>query len=221
LPDLRDALVDRLRAIAERTGDPADENVRMGPLSTKQQLADARTGLADLQRHAERVLGDPTRSSFAGVAPGTGYFLEPILLQASEAAAKDPSASFHQREVFGPVATLLPYDGSVETAASIVALGEGSLVGTLYSNDRETTVAAIAALSPWLGRLVLGTEKLAGAALSPGCVFPVCNHGGPGRAGDGAELGGRSGLSFYLQRTTLQGGGADLSRLLGTPASDG
>ena len=112
-------------------------------------------------------------------------------------------------------------NGSVETAASIVALGEGSLVGTLYSDDRETTVAAIAALSPWLGRLVLGTEKLAGAALSPGCVFPVCNHGGPGRAGDGAELGGRSGLSFYLQRTTLQGGGADLSRLLGTPAGDG
>lgn len=220
LPDLRDALVDRLRAIAEKTGDPSDENVRMGPLSTKQQLADARTGVADLARHAERVQGDPTRTSFAGVAPGTGYFLEPILLQATEAAAKDPGSAFHQREVFGPVATLLPYDGTVETAASIVALGEGSLVGTLYSDDRETTTAAIAALSPWLGRLVLGTEKLAGAALSPGCVFPVCNHGGPGRAGDGGELGGRSGLSFYLQRTTLQGGGAELSRLLGTPATE-
>jgi oxepin-CoA hydrolase/3-oxo-5,6-dehydrosuberyl-CoA semialdehyde dehydrogenase len=216
LPELREALVDRLRAIAEKTGDPADDAVRMGPLSTKGQLADARSGLADLQRHAERVTGDPTRTGFAGVAPGVGYFLEPILLQATATAAQDPSAAFHQREVFGPVATLLPYDGTIASAAKIVAL-----VGTLYSDDREFTSAAIASLSPWLGRLVLGTEKLAGAALSPGCVFPVCNHGGPGRAGDGAELGGKSGLAFYLQRTTLQGGGAELARLLGTPASEG
>jgi oxepin-CoA hydrolase/3-oxo-5,6-dehydrosuberyl-CoA semialdehyde dehydrogenase len=221
LPELREALVDRLRAIAEKTGDPSDDAVRMGPLSTKQQLADARSGLADLQRHAERVTGDPTRTEFAGVAPGVGYFLEPILLQAKEGAAQDPSAAFHQREVFGPVATLLPYDGTVATAAKIVALGEGSLVGTLYSDDREFTASAVASLSPWLGRLVLGTEKIAGAALSPGCVFPVCNHGGPGRAGDGAELGGTSGLEFYLQRTTLQGGAAELARLLGAPASDG
>jgi len=220
LPELREALVDRLRAIAEKTGDPADDAVRMGPLSTKQQLADARSGLADLQRHAERVLGDPTRTEFAGVAPGVGYFLEPILLQATESAAQDPSAAFHQREVFGPVATLLPYDGTIASAAKIVALGEGSLVGTLYTDDREFTASAVASLSPWLGRLVLGTEKLAGAALAPGCVFPVCNHGGPGRAGDGAELGGKTGLAFYLQRTTLQGGAAELARLLGTPASD-
>ncbi|HET6583161.1 MAG TPA: aldehyde dehydrogenase family protein, partial [Nannocystaceae bacterium] len=199
-----------------------DDAVRMGPLSTKQQLADARSGLADLQRNAERVQGDPTRTDFAGVAPGVGYFLEPILLQATDAAALDPAAAFHHHEVFGPVATLLPYDGTVATAAKIVALGEGSLVGTLYTDDREYTAAAVAGLAPWLGRLVLGTEKIAAAALSPGCVFPVCNHGGPGRAGDGAELGGKSGLSFYLQRTTLQGGAAELARLLGTPAtSDG
>lgn len=221
LPELREALVDRLGGIAAKTGDPNDDAVRMGPLSTKQQLADARSGLADLQRNAERVHGDPTRMDFAGVAPGVGYFLEPILLQATEAAALDPAAAFHHHEVFGPVATLLPYDGTVATAATIVALGEGSLVGTLYTDDREYTAAAVAGLAPWLGRLVLGTEKIAAAALSPGCVFPVCNHGGPGRAGDGAELGGKTGLSFYLQRTTLQGGAAELARLLGTTASDG
>jgi len=220
LPELREALADRLAAIAAKTGDPADDAVRMGPLSTKSQLADARAGLAELGKHAERIVGDPTRTSFAGVAPGVGYFLEPILLQATAAAALDPGSAFHHREVFGPVATLLPYDGSVAQAATIVGLGEGSLVGTLYSDDREFTASAVASLGPWLGRLVLGTEKLAGAAVSPGCVFPVCNHGGPGRAGDGAELGGRSGLSFYLQRTTLQGGAAELARLLGTASSE-
>jgi oxepin-CoA hydrolase/3-oxo-5,6-dehydrosuberyl-CoA semialdehyde dehydrogenase len=30
-------------------------------------------------------------------------------------------------------------------------------------------------------------------------------HGGPGRAGGGEELAGPRGLSFYLQRTSVQG----------------
>ncbi|HWB73592.1 MAG TPA: aldehyde dehydrogenase family protein, partial [Nannocystaceae bacterium] len=215
LPELRDALVDRLAAIAAKTGDPSDDAVRMGPLSSKSQLADARTGVAELAKSAKVVRGDATRTEFAGVSPGTGCFLEPILLEASEAGALDRNAAFHRLEVFGPVATLLPYDGKVETAARIVAAGEGSLVGTLYADDREVTAQAVAAIAPWLGRLVLASEKIAGASMSPGAVLPVANHGGPGRAGDGGELGGRTGLRFYLQRTTLQGGAAELSRLLG------
>lgn len=213
LAELREALVDRLGAIAGKTGDPADDGVRMGPLSSKAQLDDARRGVAALAASAERVLGDPNRTGFVGAS--AGYFLEPILLQASAAAARDPKASFHHHEVFGPVATLLPYDGTAERAAEIVALGEGSLVGTVYSDDREFTGAAIARLSPWLGRLVVANEKIAAASMSPGCVFPVANHGGPGRAGDGGELGGRSGLGFYPQRTSIQGGAAELARLLG------
>ena len=44
LEPLREALLDRLAAIADKTGNPADDGVRMGPLSSKQQLADARAG---------------------------------------------------------------------------------------------------------------------------------------------------------------------------------
>jgi oxepin-CoA hydrolase/3-oxo-5,6-dehydrosuberyl-CoA semialdehyde dehydrogenase len=122
-------------------------------------------------------------------------------------------------EVFGPVATLLPYDGKADTAARIVGLGEGSLVSTLYADDREFLSRAIAEAAPWLGRVVIASEKIAGASLPPGGVFPVVNHGGPGRAGDGEELGGKSGMRLYLQRTSVQGGAADLPRLLGGAAS--
>jgi phenylacetic acid degradation protein PaaN len=215
LPELREALVDRLGAIAAKTGDPSDDAVRMGPLSSQGQLADARAGVAELSRDASVVRGDPRRSEFVGVSSGTGAFLEPILLEATAEAALAPGSAFHRLEVFGPVATLLPYDGRMETAARIVAAGEGSLVGTLYADDREVVAEAVASLAPYLGRLVLASEKIAGASLSPGCVFPVANHGGPGRAGNGEELGGRNGLAFYLQRTTLQGGAAELARLLG------
>lgn len=214
LEAVRETLSERLTEVAHRTGDPSDSKVRMGPLSTAQQLADARSGVRMLEESAERIVGDPERAGFVGVPEGKGYFIEPILLQASAQAARDPASRFHQTEVFGPVATLLPYDGTVDTAAEIVGHGQGSLVSTVYSDDRKWTAAAISQLGPFLGRLVVASEKVASASISPGCVFPVAHHGGPGRAGAGAELGGRVGLELYMQRTTVQGGAAQLARML-------
>jgi phenylacetic acid degradation protein PaaN len=216
LPAVREVLRERLADMASKTGDPASKEVRMGPLSTAQQLHDARAGVGALSGSATRIVGDPERRSFVGVPEGKGWFLEPILFEATPEAALDPSAAFHRLEVFGPVATLLPYDGTVATAARIVAAGEGSLVSTVYSDDRAFVSAAVVALAPLLGRLVIADEKSAAGSMSPGCVFPVVNHGGPGRAGGGGELGGRAGMQLYLQRTTIQGGGSQLARLLGT-----
>lgn len=216
LDDVRSVLRERLADMAAKTGDPAQKDVRMGPLSTEQQLRDAQAGLRALAGSATRIAGDPERKGFVGVPEGKGWFLEPILFEATPEAALDPTAAFHRIEVFGPVATLLPYDGTVAAAARIVGAGEGSLVSTVYSDDRVFTSEAVAALSPLLGRLVIADEKSANASLSPGCVFPVVNHGGPGRAGGGGELGGRAGMQLYLQRTTIQGGASQLARLLAT-----
>jgi oxepin-CoA hydrolase/3-oxo-5,6-dehydrosuberyl-CoA semialdehyde dehydrogenase len=58
-------------------------------------------------------------------------------------------------------------------------------------------------------------EKIADKAFSPGMVLPGLNHGGPGRAGGGNELGGTRGLDFYTQRTAVQGNGPLLARFLG------
>ena len=211
LEPVREALLERLGEIAEKTGDPTGDGVRMGPLSTASQLTDARKGVAALEADARRIHGDPERTDFGGAG---GFFLEPVLLEATADAAKNPASAFHRHEVFGPVATLLPYDGTVESAAAIIAAGEGSLVSTLYTDDRGFAATAVAEMAPHLGRMVVASEKSAGASISPGCVFPVVVHGGPGRAGGGAELGGVTGLALYMQRTTIQGGGSQLARML-------
>jgi len=36
-------------------------------------------------------------------------------------------------------------------------------------------------------------------------VFAALNHGGPGRAGDGHELGGVRGMQLYMQRCAVMG----------------
>ncbi len=216
LDSVREALFDRLGEIAKKTGDPSDKDVRMGPLTSKDQLDDARKGIATLSKDAEIVHGDPSRNDgFIGVKPGEGWFLEPIVLQAKPDKVAEPEAAFHNHEVFAPVTTLLPYDGELASAANIIALGNGSLVSTVYSDDRDWLAKAIAQIGPYLGRLVVANEKFANASMSPGCVFPVANHGGPGRAGGGEELGGVHGMSLYMQRVAIQGGASQLARLLG------
>ncbi len=215
LESVKEVLLERLEERAGQVGNPADKANRMGPLATAQQLRDARAGLAALTTHAQTLRGDPERTQFNGVEPGQGYFLEPILLAANASAALNPNSAFHHTEVFGPVSTLLPYDGSAAQAATILGHGGGSLVSTIYANDRSFVADAVATMAPHLGRLVLANEKTAQGSLPPGGVFPQVNHGGPGRAGGGEELGGRSGMLFYLQRTTLQGGASQLARLLG------
>ena len=67
----------------------------------------------------------------------------------------------------------------------------------------------------WLDTLVAVIVPTAAGAFSPGCVFPQANHGGPGRAGGGSELGGRLGMELYMQRIAVQGGASQLARLLG------
>lgn len=212
--DVRTELFDRL----DRTkiGDPSDKANRMGPLTSRAQLDDARAGIQALSAHAEIIRGNPERADgFAGVPAGKGFFLEPIVLQAKPDAAADPDAAFHRHEVFGPVITLIPYDGSLASAAAIVALGKGSLVSTVYTDDRKWLAGAVAEIGPHLGRIVVADEKTAAASMAPGCVFPVANHGGPGRAGGGEELGGVHGVGLYMQRVAVQGGASQLARLLG------
>jgi hypothetical protein len=43
--------------------------------------------------------------------------------------------------------------------------------------------------------------------------MPHVLHGGPGRAGGGAELGGQRGLELYLQRVAITGDRAMIQRL--------
>lgn len=194
-----------------KIGDPSNDEVRMGPLATAQQLRDVRAGMQTLIESGAKVVhGSPTECTPIGVPAGKGYFVAPVLLRADKPF---DAHRVHELEVFGPVATLMPYTKD-DDAVALVALGEGSLVASLYSDDRavlETIVLGIAAHS---GRVLVGSAKVADQATAPGLVLPSCVHGGPGRAGGGEELGGERGLSFYMQRTAVQGDRALLDRLL-------
>jgi oxepin-CoA hydrolase/3-oxo-5,6-dehydrosuberyl-CoA semialdehyde dehydrogenase len=174
----------------------------MGPLATAQQLEDALTGVRRLQANARLVAGDGTRAEGVGSPSGRGYFLAPTLLRASDA---DAAPVVHEHEVFAPVATLLPYDGSPAEAARLVGLGGGVLVTSVYSDDRDWLAQFVARGAATSGRLYVGSRESAGEAPGSGLAFPAALHGGPGRAGGGAELGGLVGVRLYMQRVALQG----------------
>jgi oxepin-CoA hydrolase/3-oxo-5,6-dehydrosuberyl-CoA semialdehyde dehydrogenase len=198
-------LADRLSTV--KVGDPANESVTMGPLATAAQLRDVRAGLARLLEVAKPVYGSGAGREVGaveaiGARPGRGFFLGPVLLRADDPAAAEP---VHTHEVFGPVATLCPFDGTAATAAALVRRGGGMLVSSIYSDDRAFVADCVRGMAPWNGRLYLGSVKLAGQTIPPGTVLPSLVHGGPGRAGGGEELGGPRGLSLYLQRTALEG----------------
>ncbi|MCC7012034.1 MAG: 3,4-dehydroadipyl-CoA semialdehyde dehydrogenase [Planctomycetes bacterium] len=180
---------------AYKVGDPADATTRMGPLASADQLRDVRAGIERLAKSARSVCG--------GAAPirDKGYFVAPTLFVAPDAR----TSVVHTDEVFGPVATILPYAGSAREAVELVGLGGGSLVTSVYSNDVAFLETAALGIGAWSGRVWLGSDKMAEQALAPGMVLPQMIHGGPGRAGGGEELGALRGLAFYLQRVALQG----------------
>ncbi len=199
LEAVREALAGRLRHVI--AGDPADPEVTMGPLATAGQLADAEAGVAALAAGARIVLGGE-RCAGRGAPSGRGYFFAPTLLEAADGRA---AGAVHEREVFGPVATLLPYGGGAAEAAEVVALGGGTLVTSVYSDDEGWLGGFLAGAGATTGRLYLGSRGSAADAPGSGIAMPQSLHGGPGRAGGGEELGGLRGVQLYMQRVALQG----------------
>jgi len=207
--DVCDALRERLAGI--KIGDPAQEEVRMGPVATAQQLADVRTGIARLAAATDSVHGGTGEVTPIGAPAGKGFFVGPVVRSTKTPMACEP---LNSHEVFGPVATVAPYDGSAAFAADFIARGEGCLVSSAYSDDREWTAQLVGAAAPWAGRLYLGSSKMASQSPGPGTVLPALMHGGPGRAGGGEELGSERGMHFYMQRCALEGDASVLKALV-------
>ena len=208
LPEVEEELKARLAAVV--VGNPADEKVSMGPLATASQLEDGRAGVARLQTECETLLGGTQEPALVGAAPGKGFFLGPVLLKATDAAT---ARVVHEHEVFGPVSTILPYDGSAGQAAALVRKGEGSLVASLFSDERPFVKELVLAVGAWHGRLYLGSAAMAPYSPGPGTALPATVHGGPGRAGGGEELGQFRGMALYQQRVALEGDRAAIDRM--------
>jgi oxepin-CoA hydrolase/3-oxo-5,6-dehydrosuberyl-CoA semialdehyde dehydrogenase len=199
------------RLAAVRVGDPSREEVSMGPLATGQQLHDVREGVRQLEGAGRIAFG--SRTEVRAAAPsGKGFFMSPVLL---EAPSPSPTDAVHRHEVFGPVATVMGYDGTAAQAVERIRWGRGGLVASVYTDDRAFATEVGLGIAPWHGRVTLGSSKVAGQAMPPGTVLPQLVHGGPGRAGSGEELGGHRGLAFYMQRTALQGDRALVEAMVG------
>lgn len=208
-----DAVAERLRARLAKTvvGDPSLEQVRMGALASHAQRDDVAQRVATLLEGAELVYGE--RDGFAPLGKGVdeGAFFAPTLLLSRNPLTHD---AVHDVEAFGPVSTLMPYDG-IDEAVALAARGRGSLVGTLVTRDPATAAKVVPQVASLHGRILVLDREAAGESTGHGSPLPQLKHGGPGRAGGGEELGGVRAVKHYLQRTAVQGSPSMIAAITG------
>jgi aldehyde dehydrogenase (NAD+) len=170
-------------AAGYRLGDPFDEATRLGPL------------VSDAQRERVRGYIAGAREQGAVVAAGgeaapddldRGYFVRPTVL-----AGVTPDMTVAREEIFGPVLSVLAYDGGDDAAVELANATEYGLAGGVWSADpaRATAVAR---------RMRTGQVDINGARFNP-----IAPFGGYGKSGFGREL-GRFGLEEFLQVKSLQ-----------------
>lgn len=208
-----DEVASRLRARLAKVvvGDPALQDVRMGSLASHTQLADVSDRVATLLKSAELVFG--ARDGFSPQGEGTseGAFFAPTLLLARDPLNDD---MVHDVEAFGPVSTLMAYDG-MDEAMVLAARGKGSLVGTLVTRDPGVAARVIPTVAAHHGRMLILERDAAVESTGHGSPLPILKHGGPGRAGGGEELGGVRAVKHYLQRAAVQGSPTMLAAVTG------
>jgi 3,4-dehydroadipyl-CoA semialdehyde dehydrogenase len=202
-----EALVEKLKSTV--VGDPRRNDVRMGPVVTRTQQAAVLGGIGQLATEAEILCGGSEPPSLEGIDQSRSAFVAPTLLRARDT---DKAQAVHEVEVFGPVATLVTFD-SAEQGLALVRRGGGSLVASIFGADPAFLARAARELGSGHGRILAIDPSIATSHTGHGIVMPQCNHGGPGRAGNGEELGGLHGLRFYHQRVAIQGSSDLLPRL--------
>jgi oxepin-CoA hydrolase/3-oxo-5,6-dehydrosuberyl-CoA semialdehyde dehydrogenase len=124
-----------------------------------------------------------------------------VLLYADKPFEAD---AVHNVEAFGPVSTILPYE-TLEEAVTLSHLGKGSLVASVFTNDKAVAEELVLGAAPFHGRILIGNRGSAKTSTGHGSPLAPLVHGGPGRAGGGEEMGGIRGVKHFMQRTAIQG----------------
>ncbi|MBV6523076.1 MAG: Bifunctional protein PaaZ [Gemmatimonadaceae bacterium] len=202
-----DALTKRLRDVT--VGDPALDNVKMGPLAGRTQVREVRASLDAIRAGAEIVFGGGDVGEVVGADPSKGAFF-PITLLACNAPFS--SLAPHTVEAFGPVNTVMPYD-RVTDAVELAKLGHGSLCASLVTADDGVAREFVLGVAPYHGRVYVVDRHSAKESTGHGSPLPHLVHGGPGRAGGGEEMGGIRGVLHYMQRTAIQASPTTVTRV--------
>ncbi|WP_345797312.1 3,4-dehydroadipyl-CoA semialdehyde dehydrogenase [Castellaniella sp. MT123] len=206
--DVAQALEARLAKVT--VGDPRTPGIRMGSLVSRSQRAAVDTGIDTLSGSCDRLFDGRNRITVQ--APEDSACVPPTLFGTQD---PDRHPLVHQTEVFGPVATLMPYRDMAH-ALDLARRGMGSLVASVYGEDPSTLAHAAAHLAESHGRVHLISPDTAKTQTGHGNAMPQSNHGGPGRAGGGQELGGLRALNFYHRQAAIQGAAGVLGQI--TPA---
>ena len=199
IEDVQIALGQRLSKTT--IGDPSVEGVRMGSLAGKSQKKEVLENINKLAKSQEIVFGNEESFEVVGANKDKGAFVSPFLFLNSYPFK---NLDCHDIEVFGPVATIMPYK-DVNEAIKLARLGKGSLVCSLVTNDMKLAEQFVLGASSMHGRILVLNESCAKESTGHGSPMPLLTHGGPGRAGGGEEMGGIRGIKHYMQRTAIQG----------------
>ena len=199
IEDVQIALGQRLSKTT--IGDPSVEGVRMGSLAGKSQKTEVLENINKLAKSQEIVFGNEESFEVVGANKDKGAFVSPFLFLNSNPFK---SLDCHDIEVFGPVATIMPYK-DINEAIKLARLGKGSLVCSLVTNDMKLAEQFVLGASSMHGRILVLNESCAKESTGHGSPMPLLTHGGPGRAGGGEEMGGIRGIKHYMQRTAIQG----------------
>ncbi|WP_420176732.1 aldehyde dehydrogenase family protein [Luteococcus sp. OSA5] len=167
------------RTIAEqRQGDPFDQDTVFGPLANRMQFDSVQRHLALGHEQGARVTTGGALASLPGELAG-GLFIQPTVF-----ADVTPDLAIAREEIFGPVLTVMKYDG-VDEAIAIANNTDFGLGGIVFGGDVEAARAV--------------AERVDSGSV--GVNFFASNHSAPfgGRhdSGLGVEY-GVEGLHAYL-----------------------
>ena len=192
-----------------RIGNPAGKDIDMGALASQGQRAEIHQRIKDLVAEADIVFGGNDDFELIDADLEQGAFVMPTLLYCDQPLTAN---AVHSVEAFGPVSTILPYD-SIDEAIQLARLGEGSLAGSIISNDNKVARELILGTAAYHGRMIIINRHCAAESTGHGARLAHLVHGGPGRAGGGEEMGGVRGVLHYMQRTAIQGSPETLSAI--------
>ena len=202
------------RLSSAKVGNPRNAEVKVGPVVNKAQQSSCFEGLKKLKEECSVLFGGDEQFQPIDADPQKSAFVQPTLLACNNGL----NAKYvHDVEVFGPVATLVAYDG-LEDLVAIARRGLGSLVASVFSNDPSFTQNVLLGIGDMHGRVLVVDSTVGGQHTGHGNVVPSCLHGGPGRAGGGEELAGLRALLLYHRRFVVQGPSSCIADLVGLSA---
>jgi acyl-CoA reductase-like NAD-dependent aldehyde dehydrogenase len=174
--------------LAERTdavvlGDPREKGTRMGPVISAGQLDTVLGFIASGKSEGARIAAGGRRAS--EVNGGLGYFVRPTVFD-----GVTPDMKIAREEIFGPVLSVLPFDGPED----VIAKANGTIYGLAAGVwTRDVAKAHRVARAIRAGTVWVNTYNL----YDPSLPFGGFKHSGFGR-----EL-GQEAIDAYLETKSV------------------